>query len=137
MSLATTGDSISNCVVYVAVDKDFNLYFISEPNSEHCKNIALHNGVACAIADSRQPVRAKKIGAQIKGTAHEVTGVGQLEAIITMWNATNPGMESIISINNFRNKILKSQAYKIVPTEIKFFNEELYGEEGFEIFPFK
>lgn len=136
MSLASFGERLANCSVYYAVDEDFNFYFISEPDSEHCKNIEIHNQVACAIADSHQPVRDKKIGAQIKGVVSNIHGVDKLEAMIDLWNSTNPGMESIISINNFRNKILKSHAYKIEPTEIKFFNEELYGEEGLELFPF-
>ena len=137
MALATNGDAAANCFVYFAVDGDFSIYFISEPDSEHCKNIEKNNTVACAIADSHQTVSSKKIGAQIKGVVEDVNGLEQFDAIINLWNSTNPGMEAIISINNFRNKILKSHAYKIRPTVIKFFNEELYGEEGFELFPFE
>ena len=133
MSLATFGDTISNCYIYFAIDEDFNMYFISEPDSTHCKNIAIHNQVACVVADSHQLVRSKKIGAHILGVVEDVSGIDRFEAILELWNSTNPGMESLISINNFRNKILNSRAYKIRPTEIKFFNEELYGEEGFEI----
>lgn len=135
MALATiNGDGVSNCVVYFAVDKEFNLYFISEPDSEHCMNIASNPRVACSIAQTNQKVGDKKIGVQIKGTVQDVHGIDRLDAIIDLWNSTNPGIESVISINNFRNKILKSHAYKIQPTEFKFFNEELYGEEGFETF---
>jgi len=137
MSLATYGEAPANCAVYFAVDDDFNMYFISEPDSEHCINIAKDPHVACAITDSHQVVSAKKIGAQIKGIVEDVNGLEQFDAIINLWNSTNPGMEAIISINNFRNKIFKSHAYKICPTTIKFFNEELYGEEGFELFPFE
>ena len=134
MALATRGKTIANCVVYYAVDENFNFYFISEPDSEHCTNITSDPNVACSITDSQQPVRAKKIGVQIKGTVTDIHGIDRLDAIIDLWNSTNPGMEAIISINNFRNKILKSHAYKIQPAEIKFFNEDLYGEEGSETF---
>lgn len=134
MALATSGETLSNCVVYFAVDSEFNLYFISEPDSEHCKNIAANPHVAVSIAQTQQKVTSKKIGAQIKGTVQDIHGIDKLDAIIDLWNSTNPGIESVISINNFRNKILNSRAYKIQPTEIKFFNEELYGEEGFELF---
>lgn len=137
MALATYGDAMANCFVYFAVDGDFSFYFISEPDSEHCKNIEKNNSVACAIAESHQAVSSKKIGAQIKGVVEDVNGLDQFDAIINLWNSTNPGMESIISISNFRNKILNSHAYKIKPTSIKFFNEEIYGEEGFEVFSFE
>lgn len=136
MSLATFGTEISNCLVYYAVDDDFVFYFISEPESEHCKNIEANNKAACAIADSSQKVKDKKIGVQIKGEVSDVTGLAQFDSIIMLWNATNPGIESVISMENFRNKIINSKMYKIKPSEIKFFNEELYGEEGFEVFKF-
>ena len=134
MALSTSGEYVSNCIVYYAIDNEFNLYFISEPDSEHCKNIPTNPHIACSIADTHQNVGDKKIGVQIKGTVQDVHGIDKLNTIIDLWNSTNPGIESVISINNFRNKIIKSRAYKIQPLEFKFFNEELYGEEGFETF---
>ncbi|MCR4275503.1 MAG: pyridoxamine 5'-phosphate oxidase family protein [Candidatus Wolfebacteria bacterium] len=136
MFLSTFGNEISSCPVYYAIDKDFNIYFISEPESKHCQNIKINNQVACSIADSRQTVKDKKIGVQLRGEAQEVSGSDKLEAVLNLWNSTNPGIESIISINNFKNKSINSKAYKIVPEEIKFFNEELYGEEGFKMLKF-
>lgn len=60
MSLATLGKNINTCTVYYAPDDKFNLYFISEPDSNHCQNIAKNSSVAVAIADSAQKVTDKK-----------------------------------------------------------------------------
>lgn len=53
-----------------------------------------------------------------------------------MWHKKNPGFEDIINIPNIIKKIIKGRFYQIIPILIKFFNEDLYGEEGFEIFKF-
>ena len=53
-----------------------------------------------------------------------------------MWHQTNPGTESLINFDNIKNKIIESRTYKIKPFRIKFFNEELYGDEEDEVFEF-
>ena len=52
MSLATYDDEIAVCVVYYAVDDDFNFYFISPSDTQHYINISKNKNVACSIADS-------------------------------------------------------------------------------------
>lgn len=136
MTLATHGSGTAACTVYYAVDDDLDLYIVTEPESEHCKNIGKDNRVACAIADSRQKVTDKKVGVQIKGTASEVGSLERMKAILSLWNATNPGFESVINVENIRKKVIESKVFKIAPSEIKFFNEELYGPEGAEVFDF-
>jgi uncharacterized protein YhbP (UPF0306 family) len=137
MSLATFGKQLSACTVYYAMDRQFHLYVISEPESEHVRNIAMNDQVACTIADSRQHVNAKKIGVQIKGTAHVVSNRERLKAILAMWNRTNPGIASVINLKNIKAKVIDSVVLKISPLEISFFNEALFGPEGVEQFHFK
>ncbi|HDH31169.1 MAG TPA: hypothetical protein ENH26_00090 [Candidatus Wolfebacteria bacterium] len=136
MSLATYGDEIAACVVYYAVDDDFNFYFISPQDTQHCINIAKNKNIACSIADSHQKVSDKKIGAQIQGEASEITGKDKIIAVLKMWHQMNPGVESLISFDKIKNKIIESRVYKIKPFRIKFFNEELYGDEEDEVFEF-
>ena len=56
--------------------------------------------------------------------------------MLALWNKVNPGFESIINLKNMQKKVIKGRIYKIAPKTIKFFNEELYGSEGFEVFKF-
>ena len=58
-------------VVY-AHDKNWNLYFISIPESRHCQNIKVNNRVAVAIFDSQQSV-GEGVGLQIEGVVEETT----------------------------------------------------------------
>ena len=121
------------CTVFYAVDKDLNLYFVSEPESNHVKNIIKNQTVGCAITDSNQSVSDKKIGVQLSGLAEKITGVEAASYAIDLWNAANPGISSIINLGSITRKVIDSEVFRIRPTKIKFFNEKLFGEEGAEI----
>jgi uncharacterized protein YhbP (UPF0306 family) len=133
MSLATFGEHPAICTVYFIVDEDLNLYFISRPGTEHCRNIGMNGVVACSIADVRQQVTDKKIGVQIKGTAVELPTIEKIGTALLFWSKANFGFEGIVTVDTIKKRMIESRAYKVIPTEIKFFNEELFGPEGAEV----
>ena len=134
--LATYDGKPWTSTVFYAIDNDFNFYFISEPTTRHSKAIHKNKLVSGSIADSNQVVTDKKIGVQMEGIASEVKNKNKLKIILSMWHKKNPGFEDIINIPNLIKKIIKGRFYQIKPNLIKFFNEKLYGDEGFEIFKF-
>ena len=136
MYLATYDGKPWTSTLFYAIDDEFNFYFISEPTTRHSKAIQKNKLVSCSIADSNQVVTDKKIGAQIEGIAFEVKNKNKLKIVVSMWHKKNPGFEDIINLPNMIKKIIKGGFYQIKPTLIKFFNEKLYGSEGFEIFEF-
>ena len=137
ISLATCTDKPWISTVYYAVDKSFNLYFISEPETRHAHDIKKNDHVACSIADTHQKVTDKKIGVQISGRAQLVEEEKLIVSILAMWNAANTGFEKIINLENMKKKVIKAKVFQITPEYIKFFNEELFGPEGFEEYNFK
>ena len=136
VSIATRNDKLWVSVVYYVVDDKLNLYFLSEPTTEHCQNILKNAEVACAIFNSNQKVTDKKVGVQLHGKASKVSNLAKIKWMLALWNKINPGFETIINLKNMQNKIIKGRIYKIEPITIKFFNEALYGSEGFEVFEF-
>ena len=136
MSLATFSSKPWISTVYYAVDNQMNLYFVSKPQTRHCKDIASNRHVACAIADSTQKVTSKKTGVQIQGVATPVNDTEKIKWALKMWNKAHSGVERIINLENMTKGVIKSRVYQIKPKLIKFFNEDLYGPEGFEIFIF-
>ncbi|OGM89443.1 hypothetical protein A2597_03020 [Candidatus Woesebacteria bacterium RIFOXYD1_FULL_46_19] len=136
MGLATFDKKPWICTIYYAVDKDFCLYFVSSPKSKHCQDIEKNNEVSCAIYDSHTLNSAKKTGVQMQGTASQVKGWERIKVILKMWQKAAPGMEDVVNVKNMRNKVISSRAYKVKPTFIKFFNQKLYGEDGFRKFKF-
>jgi len=136
MYLATYDGKSWVATVFYAVDEKFNFYYIGPPDSRH--NIAINKNkhVSFAIAASNQKTSDKKIGVQVDGIASEINSRNKIKLILALWNKFNPGFESVISLPNMIKKVISSRVYKIEPTLIKFFNEKLYGDEGFEIFKF-
>lgn len=136
MSVATVSQKPFICNVYYGMDENFNFYFMSETTTYHAKNIAKNSKVAISIADTHQLVTDKKIGVQITGTASQVRDEKEIIKALKLWNSNNPGFEKIINLENMKNKKIKGKVYKIKPSFIKFFNELLFGPEGFEKYKF-
>ena len=136
MQLATASEKPWICTVYYAIDDSFNLYFISEPTTRHCKDIKTNPNVAVAVTDSRQNVKDKKVGVQLQGTAFVVKDKNEMLHAVALWNKAMPGIESIITVENIESGKINSNVCTIKPKLIKFFNERLYGPEGVKVFEF-
>lgn len=134
MSISTYDKHLWTAWVYYVIDDNFNLYFVSQPNTDHCKAIIKNGEIACAIANSHQKVTDKKVGVQLYGKCSQLTNIIQIKWMLTLWNKINPGVEKIINLKNMQNKVIKSRVFKVEPKKIKWFNESLYGEREFEEF---
>ncbi|PIZ64191.1 hypothetical protein CO051_01455 [Candidatus Roizmanbacteria bacterium CG_4_9_14_0_2_um_filter_39_13] len=66
-------------VVY-APDSDYNLYFVSLPNSKHSENIASNSQTCISIFNSHQPF-GEGVGLQIEGEAQQVNNSELVHAI--------------------------------------------------------
>lgn len=130
MTLATCDKEPWVASVYFVADKDLNLYFVSSPQSKHCKDIEKNNKVACAIADSHILNTEEKIGIQLQGLTFEVKGWDKTKVFLKMWHKVNPGAEKI-NIKNMKAGVVASRVYKIKPTFIKFMNKKLFGKKTF------
>jgi uncharacterized protein YhbP (UPF0306 family) len=135
MSLATSGETLWAASVYYATDQDFNLYFVTGPNTEHGKNFFEDPEVCGTICDSTQLNSADKIGVQFRGTVEQVTGLAALKKAVELWNRINPGVEKWVNIKNIQANKINSRVFKVKPAIIKLFTTK-NGEEHEEIFNF-
>lgn len=105
--------------VFYLFDEDFNLYFVSNPKTLHCKNIEKNSKVSITIADSSQKPDSKKCGLQARGNATKVSLVKELNEIIKSWNKHGfaPLTYKVLTT------AWKSRFYKIKLTDIKLFDE--------------
>ncbi|MFC1649536.1 pyridoxamine 5'-phosphate oxidase family protein [Patescibacteria group bacterium] len=136
MTLATCSKTPWVASVYFVTDKDLNLYFVSSPDSRHCKEIEKNEKVACAIADSHILNSQKKYGMQIEGVATQVKGWKKTEVMLKMWHKINPGAEKI-NIANMQSGAVSSRVYKVKPTLIKHMDKDLYGKDTYGIYKLK
>lgn len=136
MAISTVGDAPWASTVFFVADEALNLYFVSDPDSDHCSHITKNPNVAMAIFDSRQRVSDQKIGVQMKGRAVQLADPESIRGPLSLWNGHNPGFEQVITVENMEKGMIHSKVYKISPTYVKFFNEKLYGSEGERVLHF-
>ena len=135
MSLATANKNKPwACTVYFTVDEALNLYFVSPPAADHCRNLTKNKYISCSIYDSRQKVNSKKEGLQLGGTVKVISEVAEIKKALALWNKANPGAEKYINYDNMINKVITSKVYKIKPRLFKYFNEALYGDKELKVF---
>ena len=110
--------------VYFLYDDSLNLYFVSNPKTKHCQNIAKNPKVSVVIVNTEQDPNGNKVGLQARGTAKKVTSVGEIKEIIKSWNKRGfvPVTYSVFK------KAWKSRFYKIKLTDLQIFDESL-GEK--------
>jgi uncharacterized protein YhbP (UPF0306 family) len=134
--IMTLGTSYSNkpwlCTVYYGVDKDMNLYIVTDPNSIHGKNISKNPNVAFNIFDSRQKIFKSKKGVQGFGTIEILKGIPAITKALYLWHKQNPGVEKAITIKEVK-KFADTKVWKITPKYMKFFNKVLYSPQEYGI----
>jgi len=131
MVLATGGEHLWVATLYYSLDDKLNFYFLSDPATIHCQQIATNPKVALSISDSPQNPTSLKRGIQISGTATQIEDKHKVIHALNLWKKTLGVTSNLYSYEGMLNKAIKGRMYKVVPSRIKFFNEELW-EEGAE-----
>lgn len=111
------GFSWASPVVY-SFDKNWNLYFLSIPSSNHCQNIKSNNKVVVAIFDSHQ-LFGQGVGLQIEGEAFEISAKDTARIIKIYFDRKfpygGPSQSPENYIKQFTSKDSIYRCYKIVP----------------------
>ena len=125
MSLGTNYKIPWAASVYYLCSDDFNFYFVSDPQTRHCKNIAKTPKVSITVADSRQKSSDKKIGFQAWGEAKRITNLKEIPPLVKAWNKRGfvPMTLKLIT------KVWKSRFYKIRLKEVQIFDENQTGDK--------
>ena len=124
MAVATYGDFPWIASVYYSFDRDLNLYFLSDPETLHAKQILQNSKVAVSIADSQQHINSPKRGLQLSGVSQQVSGLAKVSHALQLWKSNlgviNPKMTY---------QVVKGKMFRIVPKRIKLFDQELFHVE--------
>ena len=131
MVLSTYGTHPWTATLYYSIDRDLNIYFLSNPATLHCKQIEKNPKVAVAVVDSPQRPASKKRGIQIYGLAKRISGVNKIKYALDLWRKTLDISNPLYTYEGMVKKAIKGRMYKVTPKKIKFFNEALW-EEGSE-----
>jgi len=125
MTLSTAGEEgpWAAAVFYLSID--FNLYFFTETNTRHGRDLAANPLVAAAVHEDYHDWRDIK-GIQLRG---EATPVGRIEKarIIPLFVRKFPSVGSFLSNPKTAAAVARAQVFKLAPREIWF----LENDKGF------
>lgn len=128
MVVSTYANYPWTATVYYSVDQDLNIYFLSNPETLHCKQIEKNPKVAVAVVDSPQKPTSLKKGIQIYGKAKKISGANKIRHALELWRKTLDVTNPLYTYEGMMKKAIKGRMYKITPIRIKFFNEALWRE---------
>lgn len=139
MSVATFGDFPWIASVYYTYNKKLELFFLSDPATLHCTQIAQNPLVAVAIADSSQSPRIKKKGLQVSGVAEQISYAAKVRHALNIWKKSQKITDPELSYENMTAQVVTGRMYKITPKRIKLFDQALFdaddGQEPVLILP--
>lgn len=133
LATVSEGGCHSN-TIYYCYDDDLNIYFSSDCNTEHCRNIINNANISLSIYNSPLSYGAKHQGLQIEGVCQLISGVELMKGW-KLYTKRFPIFKlKIGDITNISKKILTIRLYKIVPSRIKVTDSERYGNEIIEVY---
>lgn len=131
-SIATSrsGESYIH-TAYYCFNNQMEFYFISDPATQHSKNINENPSVAIAVYDSRQPWDNNKRGLQIFGRCRAATGKKLVEGTMLYLQRFTGLKQWIQHPDDFIRGAINSQLYVITSHSVKLFDEDNFGEENY------
>lgn len=133
-SLATIGPgrTAHSCHVYFAFSRELHLYFLSDPNSAHCRHLTTNPSMAVSVYDSTQTWGGPDRGVALWGICRETRGKGSAWAedvygrrfkAYAKWRA---GLNSDDEATTWR-------FYRFVAARVKAFDETKFGPAVFVV----
>jgi uncharacterized protein YhbP (UPF0306 family) len=132
MTLATTGPNgpwISN--VYYGYDStDTSFYFISGLDTRHSVDILKSSTIAFGIASSDETDVTNRKAVQGVGTCEQMMTTDAIATGVRLHNEQFPVFAERITVEYIASRDNESAVWKITPTYMKFWNDELFGNNG-------
>lgn len=117
---------------YFSYDESFNLYFLSDPQTNHCKNIECNPSVAITVFDSNQPWgEAPLLGLQLFGTARLLPITEQQDGAANYGSRFSAYNNYISSLTPRELDAFPSRFYQVHPQSFKILDEVSFGEENY------
>lgn len=124
------------CNVYYSVDSELNLFFVSSPESNHGQHLNKNSQVAFSIAWFDQENLGNRKAVQGTGICERVKQKSEVLRLLENHYKYYPSWKSTINFKAMAEDKIASRPYVIKPTYMKFWNDELFGNEGLREFRF-
>ncbi len=122
---------------YFNFNKKLDLYYISDPSTQHTLNIEKNPSVAVSVYDSNQPWDNSKCGLQIFGKCEFASNAKLIEGTMLYLKRFAGLKQWIQHPDDFIRGAINTRLFLITSTSLKLFDEETFGEEVFINLDFK
>src|SRR2546425_7259247 len=135
MSTVAPGTRAHINTAYFCYSPDLNFYFLSDPDSLHCKNLERNPSMAMMVMNSSQTWGGSDRGIQLFGTCHRVRGPAAKEAE-RRYGSRFPRYATWLRRTDRSGRrgadLLRSYAfYRFVPTRVKILHAAAFGGAAF------
>lgn len=132
LALATSNSNRNHIsTVFYSYDEFLQLYFISEPETEHIRLITTNLLVSAAIWTTPEIFGENLQGVQINGSCKKVEGLSLVSALKSYVTRFKPFGQLIKHPDDFNKSLTKSRLYKITPNKIKLLDEPSFGKRNY------
>ena len=122
---------------FFAYSPNFEFYFLSDPDSLHCRNLLANPSLAMTIFDSRQRWQQAGRGLQLFGTCRRTHGQAAREAAKvygSRFPAFGRWLSSSRAFERRQARLLRAYAFfRFLPTKVKILDEGRFGGAVFVI----
>ena len=115
---------------YFAWSAGLELYFLSHPASQHCRNLAAHPGIAIAVFDSTQTWGELDRGLQLFGICRQARGAAGRKAERAYATRFKPYAKWQAELET-DDTAREYRFYRFVTRRVKVFDEREFGDAVF------
>lgn len=123
--------------VYFGVDEKPIIYFVSPKNTKHSKMILKNQNIAFSIAwfDTKNHKNRKAV--QGLGVCRPAKNEEEIKAGVKLHNQNFPEFKDKITVEWIHNNEWGSKVWVLKPSYMKYWDDEIYGENESKEFLFK
>ena len=134
--LASKADPVWVSNIYYGVDDGHKIYFVSNEETEHSKQILADPKVAFSVVWFNQNDYSDRKGVQGLGVCRLAKNDEEISKGVEIHNDRFPAFAKRIVVSWIKSKLNKSHVYVIEPSYIKYWDDKLYGKDGVKEFTF-
>lgn len=123
--------------IYFGADKTGKIYFVSPKDAKHSQMILKNPEIAFSVAwfDSKNSKNRK--GIQGLGTCRPTKNPTEITTGIKLLYKKFPDLRDVLTVKWIMTNIWGSKIWVIKPTYMKYWDDEIYGDDESEEFNFK
>ncbi|MDE1874930.1 MAG: pyridoxamine 5'-phosphate oxidase family protein [Patescibacteria group bacterium] len=122
--------------VYMALNDKGDIYFVSPEGARHSAMMLKNPTVAFATAWFNEKDHTDRKGIQGSGKCEIVKDLKKITEGIVLLNKKFPDLKKSITVQYILDNIWKSRMWVIRPDVIKYWDDELYGDDESKEFTF-